>query len=78
MKRYAFFYHETCEYTIYKYESYQDRLHLEERSYPKGTTDWEILEDARKEEKPRQLHDSQYAGEHYFTRKLIGCDRCVM
>jgi hypothetical protein len=70
MKRYAFFYRDTCEYTIWTDSSYKDKWHIEERGFPKGTTDWEILEAARKGEKPRSLEDFQVASEHYFTRDL--------
>ena len=71
MKRYAFLYHDTAEHTVYREWSYQDQLHIEERSYPKGTQDWEVLEAAREEEVPRELRNKHVAGEQFFTRKLI-------
>ncbi len=71
MKRYAFFYHDSLE-TDMPRDSYKDHLVVLEHSFPKGVTDWEILEAARKEEcKEKGLGETPFGFNAYFTRKLI-------
>ena len=71
MKRYAFFYHDSLTTEI-SYECYANDLAVEEHSFPKGTTDWEIVARAREEEcHERGVGPTPFGFNGYFTRKLI-------
>jgi hypothetical protein len=72
MKQILMLYTEDCDYILDRsFGSYTGRPFVEERTYPAGTTDWEILEDARKLEL-KDFHGHQNtASEHYMSRTLV-------
>ncbi len=70
MKRLIFFYLDSAEYACWINESYRDHWHIEQREFAKGTSDWEIIEAARVEERIAVMLNVGCAGEQTFTRKL--------
>jgi hypothetical protein len=71
MKRFLFIYLDSCDYDCWPHESYANALHHEEATFPKGTTDWEVIESARSHERYSEARNVGCAGESTFTRRLV-------
>jgi hypothetical protein len=70
MRHFVFIYADSCDYICYASQSYEGAVHLEEKSFPKGTSDWEIVDSAKLMEIDRKLRGQNCASENIFTRKL--------
>ena len=63
---------ETCDYVNDpSFGSYKDRSYLIGKTFPSGTSDWEILEAARGHELTEQHNDHNMGSENYLTRTLV-------
>ncbi len=71
MKRYLFIFAATCEYVCWPNQSYEGATRIEQAEFPKGTSDWEIVEAARAMEVEKEHSQINCAGENIFTRKLL-------
>lgn len=72
MKNILMIYTEDCDYIIdSSFGSYTDRAVLIERTFPAGTSDWEIIEDARKFELQKYWGSQNTASEYLMNRTLV-------
>lgn len=71
MKRFAFIYSDSCDCFFEPHCSYENRIHIEEERFPKGTTDWEIINKAKRKVEDRTPSAIGMAGHSHFSRKLI-------
>lgn len=71
MKRFIFIYSDSGEFSYWSHLSFTDRVGMEEATFPKGTTDWEVIECAKRHERDGEVSDPGCAGELSFSRRLV-------
>ena len=71
MKHYIFIYAMSCDYICWQNQSFEGIIHIEKAEFPKGTSDWEIVEAAYAMEVEREHRLHNCAGENYFSQKLV-------
>ncbi len=71
MKRYLFIYREDREAYCDPGYGYTNRVVVEDKEFPAGSTDWEILEAARSSEVKDLLEDYLTASEGMLNRVLV-------
>ncbi len=71
MKRYLFLYREDREAYCDPDFGWVNRLVVREKEFPAGTTDWEVLEEARSHEVFDRMEDHNTASDGKLNRRLL-------